>query len=37
MQKHLPQVMPIYANAKGKQITALPPYQSNVKGIAPIR
>ncbi|HJV83309.1 MULTISPECIES: M48 family metallopeptidase [Oxalobacteraceae] len=37
MQKHLPEVMPLYANAKGTAPDALPPYQSNVKGIAPIR
>ncbi|WP_194725252.1 M48 family metallopeptidase [Noviherbaspirillum malthae] len=37
MEKHLPSVMPLYAKAKGVQPTALPPYQTNVKGIAPIR
>jgi hypothetical protein len=29
--------MPLYAKAKGKQLAELPPYQSNVTGIAPIR
>jgi predicted Zn-dependent protease len=37
MQKHLAGVMPLYAKAKGKQLAELPPYQSNVTGIAPIR
>lgn len=37
MQKHMPSVMPLYAKAKGTQPTALPPYQTNVKGIAPIK
>ncbi|HZW13725.1 MAG TPA: M48 family metallopeptidase [Noviherbaspirillum sp.] len=37
MQRHMPSVMPLYAKAKGVQPTALPPYQSNVKGIAPIK
>lgn len=34
MQKHMPSVMPLYAKAKGVQQSALPPYTSNVKGIA---
>lgn len=37
MQKHMPSVMPLFAKAKGKTLAALPPYTSNVKGIAPIR
>ncbi|RJF97502.1 M48 family metallopeptidase [Noviherbaspirillum saxi] len=37
MQKHMPSVVPLYAKAKGVQPTSLPPYESNVKGIAPIR
>lgn len=37
MQKHMPSVMPLYAKAKGVQPASLPPYTSNVKGIAPIR
>jgi predicted Zn-dependent protease len=36
MQKHLPSVMPLYAKAKGQPRSKLPPYTSNVKGIAPI-
>ncbi|HJV87301.1 MAG TPA: M48 family metallopeptidase [Noviherbaspirillum sp.] len=37
MQQHLPEVMPLYANAKGTTVDALPPYRSNAKGIASIR
>jgi predicted Zn-dependent protease len=37
MQKHLGAVMPLYAKAKGTQVSALPPYQPNVKGLGPIR
>lgn len=37
MQRHMPSVMPLYAKAKGVQQTSLPPYQSNVKGIGPIK
>jgi predicted Zn-dependent protease len=37
MRKQLPQVMPLYAKAKGKEIAALPPYQSNVTGIEPVK
>jgi len=37
IEKHLPSVVPLYAKAKGVQPTALPPYQSNVKGVASIR
>lgn len=37
MQKHMPDALPLYARAKGTTVAALPPYQSNVKGIAPIR
>ncbi len=37
MRKHLPDVMPLYAQAKGVRLGALPPYQSNVKAIAPVR
>lgn len=37
MQKHMPSVMPLYAKARKKPQTALPPYTSNVKGIAPIK
>jgi predicted Zn-dependent protease len=36
MRKHLPSVMPLYAGAKGADASALPPYRSNMKGIAPI-
>jgi predicted Zn-dependent protease len=37
IQKRLPQVMPLYAKAKGVSLDALPPYESNVKGIGPVR
>jgi predicted Zn-dependent protease len=37
IQKHMPEVMPLFAKAKGMQLAALPPYQSNVKGVGPIR
>jgi len=36
MQKQLPAVMPLYARAKGLSQQSLPPYHSNVKGIAPV-
>ncbi|HTD05282.1 M48 family metallopeptidase [Undibacterium sp.] len=36
IQRHFPEVMPLYARAKGLDLKALPPYQSNVKGIAAI-
>lgn len=35
IQKHLPEVMPLYARAKGVKLPIMP-YRSNVKGIAPI-
>jgi predicted Zn-dependent protease len=37
IQKHLPEVMPLYARAKGLNLQRIPPYQSNVKEITPIR
>lgn len=36
MQKRMPEVMPLYAKSKGTALSALPPYQSNVKGVGPI-
>ncbi|HZW23733.1 M48 family metallopeptidase [Noviherbaspirillum sp.] len=36
MRKHMPSVMPLYAKAKGVPQSKLPPYTTNVKGIAPI-
>jgi len=36
MRKHMPSVMPLYAKAKGTPQSKLPPYTTNVKGIAPI-
>lgn len=37
IEKNLPKVMPLYAKSKGKTVAALPPYQTNVKGIAPVK
>ena len=36
MRKHMPSVMPLFAKVKGQPQSKLPPYTSNVKGIAPI-
>lgn len=37
MKEKLPQVMPLYARTQGKPVSKLPPYTTNVKGIAPVR
>lgn len=37
IQQDLPAVMPLFAKAKGVDIRKLPPYQSNVQGIAPVK
>jgi len=37
MQKHMPSVLPLYAKAKGKPVSALPPYVTNVKEIGPVK
>ncbi|MDB5839471.1 MAG: family metallopeptidase [Herminiimonas sp.] len=37
IERNLPRVMPLYAKVKGTSVKALPPYQSNVKEIAPVR
>lgn len=37
IEKHLPSVMPLYAKSKGTTVAALSPYQTNVKGIAPVK
>lgn len=37
MRTHLPEVMPLYAQAKDTGVKALPPYRSNVKGVPPIQ
>jgi predicted Zn-dependent protease len=37
IRKHLPEVMPLYAQAKGVTIAALPPYQSNLQGLSAVR
>lgn len=36
IEKNLPAVMPLYARSKSLSLAALPPYQSNVRGIAPV-
>lgn len=36
IQRHLPEVMPLYGAAKNLRVTALPPYHSNVQGLATI-
>lgn len=37
IRSQLPQVMPVYAKTRQASIEALPPYQSNIKGIAPVK
>ncbi len=37
MQKHMASVLPLYAKSKGVAPSALPPYRTNVKSIAPIQ
>jgi predicted Zn-dependent protease len=37
IQRHLPEVMPLYAHAKGVSLTSLASYRSNVKGISPVK
>lgn len=37
IQKHLPDVMPIYVRSKGLDRKSLPPYRSNMQGINPVR
>lgn len=37
IRKHLPAVLPLFAKTKGAAAGSLPPYRSNVAGIAPIR
>ena len=37
IKKHLPDVLPLYAKAKGVSLQALPPYRSNVAGMEPVR
>jgi predicted Zn-dependent protease len=36
MRKHMPELMPLFAKAKGTGLADLPPYRSNARGIAPI-
>ena len=33
IRQHLPEVMPLYAKAQGRDVSALGPYRSNVKGV----
>jgi predicted Zn-dependent protease len=37
IRKHLPEVMPLFARAKGVPASQLEPYRSNVKGLEPVR
>ncbi len=37
IEKTLPQVMPLYAKAVNAKPGALPPYRSNVQGVAPVK
>jgi predicted Zn-dependent protease len=37
IQRQLPQVMPLYAKVKGRPVSELPDYQTNVSGIAPVK
>lgn len=36
MRKHMPEAMPLFAQVKGVKIATLPPYQSNLRNLAPI-
>jgi predicted Zn-dependent protease len=36
IRRHLPEVMPLYAHAKGAALNAIPAYRTNVKGIDPV-
>jgi predicted Zn-dependent protease len=36
IQRHLPEVMPLYAHAKGLDLNAITAYKTNVKGIAAV-
>lgn len=36
IERNLPRVMPLYARTRNLPVDALPPYRSNVKGMAPI-
>ncbi|MFZ6773974.1 M48 family metallopeptidase [Undibacterium sp. SXout7W] len=36
IRRHLPEVMPLYAHAKGVDLATIPAYQTNVKNIAPV-
>ncbi|WP_423678916.1 M48 family metallopeptidase [Undibacterium sp. WLHG33] len=36
IRRHLPEVMPLYAKAKGISLNGIAPYQTNVKGIEPV-
>ena len=37
IEKTLPQVMPVHAKAVNVKLGALPPYRSNVQGVAPVQ
>jgi predicted Zn-dependent protease len=36
IKRHLPEVMPLYAHAKGVDINTMSAYRTNVKGIDPV-
>ena len=36
IKRHLPEVMPLYAHAKGADVNAMAAYRTNVKGIDPV-
>lgn len=36
IKRHLPEVMPLYAHAKGADVNAMSAYRTNVKGIDPV-
>ena len=36
IRRHLPEVMPLFASAKGVDLASLPAYKTNVKAIAPV-
>jgi predicted Zn-dependent protease len=37
ISKHLPQALPLYAKTQNKTVAQLPPFQTNVPGIAPVK
>lgn len=37
IRKHFPEVMPLYAKAKDADLSTMPPYRSNVKGVPEVK